>query len=813
LQSHAYAQGTDIHLASGQEKHLPHEAWHVVQQKQGRVKPTLQMKGAVNINDDAGLEKEADVMGAKAASQSFKETDTSTKSIQRKADVIQLAISYKGYFSGDEESWVTWTNSWKSANLGKKWNTIQTLDQKVSNRIEKLQLEGNFTADILTRAENRYEKLQTEVVPRSEANSTIQSYQIINLLLKQVEASADYQNARRAYNAIENSEAKQNIKNDLLTIAKESDWDSTIVEQICNITTSKENVEYLYELAGGRMKTILERGKANQFSNIRDLSRKALFETGSVKDFVATQAQYQAKLAAFMSLPEIMDFHQSTGFEFEFATFEGGDLGAHVLLAKSSNLSSLFNLPFELETDSGNELEMGFPPFLIPNKDGKPNKTAIANIWKKMRAEMASIRKNSIGPEKDINTLKSAIASAGLGTGWAFTGDKHNGLKVAANRTKHSRTKDQVYSQMNIPLTAEESAKHLEELGKGNKLATNNEKIRLLPIHKKVSELMLKHKIETLGNEALTHLTKSVTGLFAVPSIMMESHPEMTSGALDVDPLDKNANSFDLSSTIKELNGIWIKDSLPNILRAIGRDKLEEAANVLKAAQTDIEAYIKTTVEDGTKVLKDSMAKDVYKHDFKEINDLTEKMNTVSKFGRDWFEKADWKEHTNFIKGLKDIKKEAAKVRPVNGNLFQLLYVDVSKIDSLITEFGNYKEGKRKADELWEDEDVSLKKYEKIIGDLTAQNVITANYAKKLTEGMVLRTKEELTATIALLETEFGKDKFLDKPVSTFEHESFGTGAGVRKDTYVSTIETTKNGAKNLAELRGDQVIDHYLKN
>lgn len=66
LQAHAYAQGTDIHLASGQEKYLPHEAWHVVQQKQGRVKPTMQMKGKANINDDTGLEKEADVMGQKA---------------------------------------------------------------------------------------------------------------------------------------------------------------------------------------------------------------------------------------------------------------------------------------------------------------------------------------------------------------------------------------------------------------------------------------------------------------------------------------------------------------------------------------------------------------------------------------------------------------------------------------------------------------------------------------------------------------------------------------------------------------------------
>jgi hypothetical protein len=36
LQAHAYAQGNKIHLGPGQDKHLAHESWHVVQQKQGR---------------------------------------------------------------------------------------------------------------------------------------------------------------------------------------------------------------------------------------------------------------------------------------------------------------------------------------------------------------------------------------------------------------------------------------------------------------------------------------------------------------------------------------------------------------------------------------------------------------------------------------------------------------------------------------------------------------------------------------------------------------------------------------------------------
>ena len=67
LNAHAYAQGNQIHLANGQEKHLPHEAWHVVQQKQGRVKPTYHAKN-VAINDSNSLEREADVMGHKVTS-------------------------------------------------------------------------------------------------------------------------------------------------------------------------------------------------------------------------------------------------------------------------------------------------------------------------------------------------------------------------------------------------------------------------------------------------------------------------------------------------------------------------------------------------------------------------------------------------------------------------------------------------------------------------------------------------------------------------------------------------------------------------
>ena len=67
VQALAYTQGTDIHVASGQEQHLPHEAWHVAQQMAGRVEPTTEM-GGLPVNDNVGLEHEADVMGARANS-------------------------------------------------------------------------------------------------------------------------------------------------------------------------------------------------------------------------------------------------------------------------------------------------------------------------------------------------------------------------------------------------------------------------------------------------------------------------------------------------------------------------------------------------------------------------------------------------------------------------------------------------------------------------------------------------------------------------------------------------------------------------
>jgi hypothetical protein len=114
MQAHAFAQGNQIHVAPGQEKHLPHEAWHVAQQKQGRVKPTTQMKGQIPVNDDKGLEHEADVMGAKALQmdtlneptqlKSFTDTDLTSPVLNDSPSQNTPTLQHKIDTEGSEET-------------------------------------------------------------------------------------------------------------------------------------------------------------------------------------------------------------------------------------------------------------------------------------------------------------------------------------------------------------------------------------------------------------------------------------------------------------------------------------------------------------------------------------------------------------------------------------------------------------------------------------------------------------------------------------------------------------------------------------
>jgi len=97
----AYTQGSEIHVAPGQERHLSHEAWHVVQQAQGRVSPTTQMNG-FQINDNEGLEREATEMGNKAlnADNGGSRMTPSANMGETGSRLVQTKPVLQGYFTG-----------------------------------------------------------------------------------------------------------------------------------------------------------------------------------------------------------------------------------------------------------------------------------------------------------------------------------------------------------------------------------------------------------------------------------------------------------------------------------------------------------------------------------------------------------------------------------------------------------------------------------------------------------------------------------------------------------------------------------------
>lgn len=92
VQALAYTQGTDIHVAPGQEKCLPHEAWHVAQQMAGRVSPTTNING-MPVNDNATLEHEADVMGEKAVQCKKKNLNSLSLYNRTKNDTLQCDLT------------------------------------------------------------------------------------------------------------------------------------------------------------------------------------------------------------------------------------------------------------------------------------------------------------------------------------------------------------------------------------------------------------------------------------------------------------------------------------------------------------------------------------------------------------------------------------------------------------------------------------------------------------------------------------------------------------------------------------------------
>jgi hypothetical protein len=139
----AYTQGTDIHLGPGEEQHLPHEAWHVVQQKQGRVRPTLQASG-LPINDDKALETEADAMSVLASRMPRNETrpgNAATGRLSREPARTE-ALQAKLINGGKKQSKEAWNKAkgWAKAKEMINDEDVEYFREDIVREVEKEQL-------------------------------------------------------------------------------------------------------------------------------------------------------------------------------------------------------------------------------------------------------------------------------------------------------------------------------------------------------------------------------------------------------------------------------------------------------------------------------------------------------------------------------------------------------------------------------------------------------------------------------------------------------------------------------------------------
>lgn len=336
-------------------------------------------------------------------------------------------------------------------------------------------------------------------------------------------------------------------------------------------------------------------------------------DVNNTKDITLAQEKYQKLLSQKMGTSQIMDSHRSVGFEYEFATYEvlkpSLKIDSHNELGHSKRISSLFNIPFKLETDSENELEIVTPPLLIANDNSAINKSTAKRLYQYYKDSASDLREKNKG--KVVSTLN--LASEGFGNGWKFDPSAKN-LKVSVDRKKHQDSDNEIYSQMNISLTLEETSNFMDKQSMSWVADENAETLEGSEIFSKAYFRILNllnendNKVEeginfylqkidpkdSLPSEEAEQIfeeiedkvenlnfliSRSLANSLAIPSIIFNEHFR-----------DKELLNS-LHSSVKETFGIWVKDTIQNIISGfVAEDSGTKMAmeNLLKSCKAEI---------------------------------------------------------------------------------------------------------------------------------------------------------------------------------------------------------------------------------
>ena len=190
LEALAYTQGSQVYLGPGQERHLPHELGHVVQQKMGIVHANTRHESGAALNTDAALERQADEIGNGRVhlqgSPSAADTDT-----------VQRMSVFEGAEGGSAKVARYKKKGWIAAQALKKYFTEESLNEITYEEMREyagiLQtfMDGEAPGkDFVTVFPNLYPKLDFcgEIIPAQWATLPRKIFGLINAVLEQEES-------------------------------------------------------------------------------------------------------------------------------------------------------------------------------------------------------------------------------------------------------------------------------------------------------------------------------------------------------------------------------------------------------------------------------------------------------------------------------------------------------------------------------------------------------------------------------------------------------------------------------------------------
>ncbi len=325
---------------------------------------------------------------------------------------------------------------------------------------------------------------------------------------------------------------------------------------------------------------------------------KKSMDTSTLKGLIEGQKEWQDELADnSIEMKTILAKNRSFGLEYEFATWEkkegvSDDVESHTELGQSEAFSRLFGLPFIIETDAQNEIELVVPPLLASSDNGAINKKFIKDVDSLFISELETLRKTA--QKSTINNIE--FAKCGVGNNWKWIAAA-NKIRIAETRKKWVHADNKVGKQLNLTMTAKEIAEIITSDQDDTHSIIEHKRLYLLIkdnylvplIKEECKEKQINEKSELM--DAAVILAKGLANTTAIPSIKIINLTRM--------PFGGGEGLIDLHSHVKDLHGIWIKDNVPNTtIAALGNDAgtIDIFATVLRKASEKIVSIIERSI-------------------------------------------------------------------------------------------------------------------------------------------------------------------------------------------------------------------------